>query len=152
MIECALRVINLRIISLETGAGKRTIISVLAAFAVVVIIYFLVPSNPVKPSGIVLPIGEQMTPVAPESVSLFDAATSPLSYQTIGHVSVILHSTEQTPQGQTALLRFAQRIAGKTGANGIIATFIGHTLSQETPSSQAVYVFRGTAVYYVPNS
>jgi len=137
---------------LDTEAGKRTIISVLVALIVVVIIYFLVPSTPAKPAGILLPTGELMNPVSPETVRLFNDATSPINYQVIGHLSVMLHSVKETPQDQAAVLKFAQQLAGKVGANGIIANLIGHTLSEKTPSSQAFSVFRGMAIHYVPNS
>ncbi|WP_423064052.1 hypothetical protein [Candidiatus Paracoxiella cheracis] len=136
---------------MDTEAGKRTTISIIVAFIVVVIVYFLVPSKPDKPAGIVLPTGQLMAPVDAQSVSFLNEGTLPVGYKAIGHVSVMLHSVKPTPQEQTALLQYAQQLAGKVGANGIIVSLVGHTLSGGVPSSQAAYVFRGTAVYYVPN-
>lgn len=142
---------KIRVMLLDADAKKREIISVIIAFIIVVIVYFLVPSKPAKPTGIFLPTHKTMTPLSANNVNFYSSQNAPLAYQTIGYVSVMLHSVKPTPKEQTALLQHAKQLAAKAGANGVINVFVGHTLPHEVPAPQAVYVLRGTAIYYVPN-
>ncbi len=131
--------------------GKRSIIAAVIAAVVVVAVYLSAPVMPIVPQGIVLPINKTLPPVSPTQVTFYTANTvMPMAYERVGYINVQLHSQSPSEPSELQLKHYIQQLAANVGANGIVVTLFGHTLPNQVPTSQASYVFRGTAIYSVP--
>lgn len=133
------------------GPHQRSLISLFAGLIIVLIIYFLVPTMAIAPRGILLPINKLMPAIAPEQVTFYKNASLEVAYQRIGYINVQYHSVQPTAVDEQVLADYVRQLAASRGANGVIITLFGHTLLDEVPNAQASYVFRGEAVYAVPN-
>ena len=136
---------------MDNDATKRSVISVFVAAIVVIIVYFLVPSVVYSPKGILLPRGKNLSAILADQVSILQGASAPKTYQSLGYVNVQYHSTTETRQGYRELIQYARSLAGQAGANAIILIGYGHTAAKQVPASQASYILRGMAIYYMPS-
>jgi len=130
---------------------KRSIISAVIAVIIVAFIYFLVPATQITPQGILLPVKNVLSALPPQQVVFYDKDNLPLAYQKIGYLNVQFHSQSVTTQSEKQLEAYVRQMAASAGANGVVVYLFGHTLLGQVPASQASYVFRGLAVYAVPN-
>ena len=144
--------INLRRLILNIGPNFRSIIALLVGLIVVVILYLLIPATMISPKGILLPTSNKpMAPISPGQVTFYSNASLGFAYQKVGYINVQFHSVQPSAVDEQALANYVRQLAAAAGANGVIITLFGHTLPNEVPNAQASYVFRGEAVYAVPN-
>ena len=136
---------------MDAEGNKRSLVSVIVAAIVVLIVYLLVPATPILPCGIFLPINKALAPIPPTQVTFYNADSAPLAYQKIGYINVQFHTKSVTAEGEKQLEQYIRQLAAKVGANGVVINLFGHTLPGQVPTSQASYVFRGLAVYAVPD-
>ena len=114
----------------------------------VVIVYFLVPPVVYTPKGILLPVSESLSATDPAQVTLFQGSAPSVNPKKIAYVNIQYHSVTETQEGYAKLQAFAKSLAAGVGANGIVVSGVGHTMPQQTPSSQALYILRGMAIKY----
>lgn len=137
---------------MDKSATQRSIIALIVGLIVVFILYFIVPAPDKGPKGVLLPTTtKQFTAVSPDQVVFYNGNSAGMAYQKIGYINVQYHSVTPTPQNEQVLANYVKQIAAAAGANGVIITLFGHTLPNEVANSQASYVFRGEAIYAVPN-
>ncbi len=129
----------------------RSFVAALIAVIVVIIVYFIVPTTPILPAGILLPIGRFQAPVSPNQVTFYNANTTPLTYRSLALVNVQLHSKLATRESELLLVQYIQKLVSAAGANGVKVSLFGHTAPGQVPNAQQSYVFRGLAVYTVPS-
>lgn len=130
---------------------KCSLISVALASIAVIIVYFLVPSFPITPRGVFLTVAPSKTPLVSSEVSFYNPVTAPCAYKKIGYINVQFYSKGITPEGEAQLQQYVREIAAKAGANGVIVMLFGHTIPGAVRVALSSYVFRGTAIYVIPN-
>lgn len=136
---------------MNSDATKRSITAVVIAFIVVVIIYFSVSPLSISPRGILLPTTSPQTPISTDQVSFYNTVTAPYAHEKLGYINVQYYSEMATPDGEAHLQQYVKQIAAKAGANGVIVTLYGHTMPGDVRKELSSYIFRGIAIYSVPN-
>ena len=130
---------------------KCSLVGVALASIAVIIIYFLVPSAPIAPRGVFLTIAPLKTPLVPNEVSFYSPVTTPYAYKKIGYINVQFYSKGATPEGEVQLQQYVREMAAKAGANGVIVMLFGHTIPGAVRVALSSYIFRGIAIYVIPN-
>lgn len=130
---------------------KCSLVGVVLASIAVVIVYLLVPSTPITPHGVFLTVTPSKMPLVPNEVSFYSPVTAPYAYKKIGYINVQFYSKGATPDGEAQLQRCVREIAAKAGANGVIVMLFGHTIPGAVRVTLSSYIFRGTAIYAIPN-
>lgn len=126
---------------------KRSIAALLIGILVVVVIYLLVPSQPMVPRGILLPLSTRSdAPISPDQVAFYNPEMLSNHFEKIGFINVQYASEEPTPEQEAILANYVKQLAAGAGANGVVINLLGHTVKGEVPSPQASYVFRGVAI------
>ncbi|MFW0072603.1 MAG: hypothetical protein AB8Z23_01370 [Coxiella-like endosymbiont] len=130
---------------------KRSLVSVALASVAIVIVYLLVPSFPIIPRGVFLTVAPSKMSFVPSEVNFYNPVTAPCAYKKIGYINVQFYSKGATPEGEAQLQQYVREIAAKAGANGVIVMLFGHTIPGAVRVALSSYVFRGTAIYVIPN-
>jgi len=131
---------------LSTGRGL-----ILAAIIVFILIG-LTPPQDYRAQSIFLPAKLSRPAVPIEQVSLLPSAPTS-HYKVLGLVHVMQHFVVSDAQRRVVeqdLINEARRLAAQAGANAVIVKSFGYTLPGLTPAAQAVYAFRGLAIF-LPN-
>lgn len=137
---------------MNSDATKCSLVGVALALVAVIIVYLLIPSTPpITPHGVFLPVAPSEMPLAPNKVSFYNPVTAPYAYKKLGYINVQFYSKEATPAGGAQLQQYVREIAAKAGANGVIVTLFGHTIPGAVREALSSYIFRGTAIYAIPN-
>lgn len=135
---------------MDKNAHRRSYLALMIALAVVVIIYFLIPSIPDEPRGILLPTTKAMSAASPDQVTFYNSSLG-YAYKKLGYINVQYHSVSPSPSSEEVLANYVKQLAATVGGNGVVISLFGHTLPGEVSRAQASYVFRGEVVYIVPN-
>lgn len=135
---------------MNSDATKRSIVAVAVALIVVITVYLSVPPLKIAPQGIFLPTAP-LTRATFEPVNLYNLITVPDMYKKLGYLNVEYSSKEDTPEGEMKIQQYVKEMAGQFGANGVIITLFGHTIPGSMRGELSSYIFRGVAIYAVPN-
>ena len=130
---------------------KCSLVSVALASVAVIVVCLLVPSSPITPHGVFLTAAPSKTLMIPSEVSFYSPVTVPYTYEKIGYINVQFYSKWATPKGEAELQQYVREIAAKAGANGVIVMLFGHTIPGTVRAALSSYIFRGTAIYVIPN-
>jgi hypothetical protein len=111
-----------------TNDNKQNLLYAGIILVITVILYVLSPSPDEGAHGILLPNGAKTyTATDPNSIQLYQAM--PKRAIVLGNVRVVKHfsSTSESADlsNQTANIQFAQKLASKLGANGLVITILG---------------------------
>lgn len=139
---------------MSSDATRRSLFGVSLALVVIIVIYFLVPPTPpITPHGVFLTVATSNSkiPVIPNEVSFYNPVTAPYVYKKIGYVNVQFYSKSGTPEEEAQLQQYVREMAAKAGANGVIVVLFGHTIPGVVRVALSSYIFRGTAIYAIPN-
>ncbi len=126
---------------------ERTWFSVLLGIIIVALIASTFPRDPHQPHGLILPSEKTRAQTSPAAIVLFSQVTAPNQYQSIGRINISQHFTGKSRQSEKAILQKARKLAASLGANAIIVRIFGHSVLGSVPAAQAIYVFRGEAIY-----
>ncbi|QTS83946.1 hypothetical protein [Coxiella endosymbiont of Amblyomma nuttalli] len=135
---------------MNSDAIKCSLVGIELALVSVIIACLIVPSTPISPHGVFLPVAPSGTPLSACQVSFYNPATTPCMYKKLGYINVQFYSKEVSTSGEAQLQQYVREIAAKTGANGVIVTFFGHTISGAVRKALSSYIFIGTAIYVCP--
>ena len=128
----------------------RQLISLFAGVLIVTGICLLAPSGHFSPQGIMLPAKQTLSPVAPDSVRVFNTVPSSYTYQRLGIVSVERQLTlGQEERDVKSIVKKAQTLAATVGANAVIVGpegYFAHPPVGSVPLSQNHWVYRGLAI------
>lgn len=136
---------------LASDDNQRSLVALLVAVFGIFIVYLTAPAVTIEPHGIFLPSAPLQTPVPKEQVQFYDRASLPVVYKPLGTINVLYHSKTTNFEAEQTLQQYVRQLASSAGANGVEVILFAHTLSGDVPSAQASYIFRGSAVYTVPN-
>lgn len=128
---------------------KQNTLYIVTAILVFAILYAVKPSILFQPKGLVLPASNASAKLLPnvssKPVRLYSHA--PFDYTSIGAVRVQGHTLHPTKEQQRRIVQYAQSLAKKAGATGlIIKTLAFEPPSSSTPKPLAKLVFFGEAI------
>lgn len=132
---------------MDKAGYQRSLIALIVGLVVLVILYLVVPGQPITPRGILLPIEKSRPAISPDQVTFYNESTLGSHYQKMGYINVQFHAVNPTSESELVLVNYVKQLAAQQGANGVMISLFGHTLPNEVANAQASYVFRGTAVY-----
>ncbi|WP_304985114.1 hypothetical protein [Coxiella-like endosymbiont] len=136
---------------MDLDATKRSIVAVVIALIVVIAVYLSVPPLKLAPQGIFLPTAPLAVPTSLDQVNFYNPVTVLYAYKQLGYMNVEYSSKEATPEGEAQIQQYVKKMAAQGGANGIIVTLFGHTIPGAVKGELSSYIFRGIAIYAVPN-
>ncbi len=130
----------------------RTISCVVAGIVAIIIVWATASAPKIAPKGIFLPVSDipQKEIAVGSRVQFYGLGAAPAARQVLGYVNAEYHSTVPTISGSQTIQKFVAALAAKNGANGIISTEF-YAGPPQNPKPLSVYVFRGHAIYAVPN-
>ena len=137
--------------TLDSDATKRSVVAVAVALIVVIAVYLSVPPLKLAPQGIFLPTVPLVPPTSLDQVNFYNPVTVPYVYKQLGYMNVEYSSKEATPEGEAKIQQYVKQMAAQGGANAIIVTLFGHTIPGAVKRGVSSYIFRGIAIYAVPN-
>lgn len=134
---------------MNSTKSAHTWISVIIGLIAVAIVMFFMPKANYQPAGLILPAQKTMPASKPADINFYSGA--PATAQNLGSVRVTMHySPEDQKAAQKAVMNKVRELAASVGANAVVVKIFGHTLPNVTPAAQAMYQFRGEAVF-IPN-
>ncbi|MBT8506233.1 hypothetical protein B1F79_00335 [Coxiella-like endosymbiont of Rhipicephalus sanguineus] len=136
---------------MDLDSTKRSVVAVAVALIVVIAVYLSVPPLKLAPQGIFLPTAPLASPTSLDQVNFYNPVTVPYVYKQLGYMNVEYSSKEATPEGEAQIQQYVKQMVSQGGANAIIVTLFGHTIPGTVKRGISSYIFRGIAIYAVPN-
>lgn len=135
---------------MEEIKNIRTWLSGIIGVLVCLVVFWLMPTTVYQPSGLILPSQvhqtKQLPPIIPEQVRFY--ASPPDNYQTLGTIRIMRHFPAKSVQNaEKEIMQYAQKLAAKAGANGVVVKFFAHSVPGAVDASQSIYSFTGLAIY-----
>lgn len=137
---------------MDLESTKRSIVAVVLALIVVIAVYLSIPPLKLAPQGIFLPTAPLTAPTSLDQVNFYNPVRLPFIYKQLGYINVEYSSKETSPEGEAQIQKYLKQMAAQNGANGIIVTLFGHTILGGVKRELASYIFRGIAIYTLPNT
>ncbi len=106
------------------------------------ILYFLSPTYPFEPQGILLPLTKALPATQPSDVMVYRAM--PAGAKPLALINLEVHFTKLSMQYPLSLYKKAKQMAASVGANGLVQQVL--TRTPQSLGKFAIYIFQGTAI------
>lgn len=130
---------------------KRVWVSSIIGIIVILILFWLIPSQTLQAKGILLPSKETRQPISEKDVIFY--SNPPETYQNLGSIRVVRHYPAEQPKvAEKQMLDFAKKLAAQAGANGVVVKLFAHSVPGTVPAPQAIYSLQGIAIFSNDNN
>jgi len=131
--------------AMQSDTIKQNFIYIITVILVFAILMVLKPTSKFQVYGIALPVTKLLPKERSKQVTLYQVL--PVEYKNLAQIHVQAHTLKPTKGEERQVIQYAQQLAQKIGANGLIITNFGYNgPSASVPAPLAKYVLFAKAI------